>query len=306
MAQVTKLPVAAAGRKKKAHVSVDDETTRSAQTHPSPVADLTTVSNAPKDAPQTLEKALGLQVRTLRRQRDLSASELGQAANISLGMVSKIENGQSSPSLSTMNSLAKALDVPLSSLFSTLEEKRDCSYVRGRERRHHRATRNQSRPHLRINRSLAGWRSRRRALPDYSGGRCRALPGIPSLRHRAHLHADRRSHLQALQSRLPSQARRLTDVRFVRFARPCAASSHPVDLCRRDHLSSSISLKDRLRYRSSRLRLMNMAAQPLLQRTTSSNVRFRTALTSFARYLEYGAGWLPFTSFMYVRQASSA
>ncbi|WP_420604547.1 helix-turn-helix domain-containing protein [Methylobacterium sp.] len=131
MAQVTKLPVAAAGRKKKAHVSVDDETTRSAQTHPSPVADLTTVSNAPQDAPQTLEKALGLQVRTLRRQRDLSASELGQAANISLGMVSKIENGQSSPSLSTMNSLAKALDVPLSSLFSTLEEKRDCSYVEG-------------------------------------------------------------------------------------------------------------------------------------------------------------------------------
>ncbi|NEU14717.1 helix-turn-helix transcriptional regulator [Methylobacterium sp. BTF04] len=102
---------------------------RSAQAHPFPGADLATVSNAPRDGAQTLEKALGHQVRTLRRQRNLSASELGQAASISLGMVSKIENGQSSPSLSTMNSLARALDVPLSSLFSTFEEKRDCSYV---------------------------------------------------------------------------------------------------------------------------------------------------------------------------------
>lgn len=128
MAQVTNLPVAA-GPKKAAHASVDDETMRSAQTHPFPGADLTTVSNAPQDGAQTLEKALGHQVRTLRRRRNLSASELGQAANISLAMVSKIENGQSSPSLSTINSLARALDVPLSSLFSTFEEKRDCSYV---------------------------------------------------------------------------------------------------------------------------------------------------------------------------------
>ena len=44
-------------------------------------------------------------------------------------MLSKIENGQISPSLGTLQILAKALSLPLSSLFATFEEKRDCSYV---------------------------------------------------------------------------------------------------------------------------------------------------------------------------------
>lgn len=96
---------------------------------PTPSTDLTTVSSAPEEAARTLEKALGHKVRTLRRDRDLSVAELGQAAGVSLGMISKIENGQISPSLSTMNSIATALNVPLSSLFSMFEEKRDCSYV---------------------------------------------------------------------------------------------------------------------------------------------------------------------------------
>ncbi|MBK3403909.1 helix-turn-helix transcriptional regulator [Methylorubrum populi] len=93
-------------------------------------AELATVSSAPQESSRTLEKALGHQVRTLRRERDLSLAELGQAAGISLGMLSKIENGQISPSLSTINSIANTLNVPFSSLFSTFEEKRDCSYVR--------------------------------------------------------------------------------------------------------------------------------------------------------------------------------
>ncbi|WP_246696593.1 helix-turn-helix domain-containing protein [Methylobacterium planeticum] len=93
--------------------------------------DLATVSSAPAERPRSLERALGHQIRTLRRERDLSVSDLAAAAGISLGMVSKIENGQISPSLSTINAVAGALNVPLSSLFSAFEEKRDCSYVRG-------------------------------------------------------------------------------------------------------------------------------------------------------------------------------
>ena len=46
-----------------------------------------------------------------------------------MGMVSKIENGQISPSLSTINAVANALNVPLSSLFTAFEDKRDCSFV---------------------------------------------------------------------------------------------------------------------------------------------------------------------------------
>lgn len=92
-------------------------------------ADLTTVSNAPQSAERSLEKALGSQIRFLRKERDLSVRDLANAADISLGMVSKIENGQISPSLATIRAISDALNTPLTSLFSEFEETRDCSYV---------------------------------------------------------------------------------------------------------------------------------------------------------------------------------
>ena len=92
--------------------------------------ELATVSNAPtEEVPRTLERALGLQVRSFRRERDLSISDLAGASGLSVGMVSKIENGQISPSLATIQSVAAALNVPFTSLFAAFEEKRDCSHV---------------------------------------------------------------------------------------------------------------------------------------------------------------------------------
>jgi len=44
-------------------------------------------------------------------------------------MLSKIENGGISPSLGTLQSISAALQVPLSSLFASFEERQDCSYV---------------------------------------------------------------------------------------------------------------------------------------------------------------------------------
>ena len=103
-----------------------------AQTLPDETTDLETVSNAPPAAPaRTLEKALGAQIRLMRRERDLSVVELAASAGISNGMMSKIENGQISPSLSTVQAIAAALAVPFTSLFTAFEEKRDCSYVPG-------------------------------------------------------------------------------------------------------------------------------------------------------------------------------
>jgi transcriptional regulator with XRE-family HTH domain len=94
-----------------------------------PVAvDLATGSNAPSSA-RSLERALGLQVRSIRRGRDLSLTDLAAASGISSGMLSKIENGQISPSLSTLQAVASALGVPMSALFAGAEERRDCSFV---------------------------------------------------------------------------------------------------------------------------------------------------------------------------------
>lgn len=97
---------------------------------PDVVDDITTGSNAPRDNPRNLERALGAQIRAVRRANDLSVADLAAASSISTGMLSKIENGQISPSLSTIQSVASALSVPLSNLFAAFEERRDCSFVK--------------------------------------------------------------------------------------------------------------------------------------------------------------------------------
>jgi transcriptional regulator with XRE-family HTH domain len=93
--------------------------------------DLKTGSSAPDELPpRSLEAGIGTEIRRLRKSLDLTVAELGLAAGISAGMLSKIENGGTSPSLATLDALAKALNVPISRLFAETEERRDCSYVK--------------------------------------------------------------------------------------------------------------------------------------------------------------------------------
>ena len=96
-----------------------------------PNDDLRTGSSAPAELPpRSLEAEIGAEVRKLRKSLDLTVAELGVAAGISSGMLSKIENGAISPSLATLGALAKALNVPISRLFAETEERRDCSFVK--------------------------------------------------------------------------------------------------------------------------------------------------------------------------------
>lgn len=90
--------------------------------------DLATGSNAPTG--RTLEKVIGAKIRTMRRSLGINAADLAQRAGVSAGMLSKIENGQISPSLATLQGLASALNVPIASLFAGFEERRDCSFVK--------------------------------------------------------------------------------------------------------------------------------------------------------------------------------
>lgn len=95
--------------------------------------DILTGSNAPKPAARSLERAIGAQVREIRRNTDLSIADLASAAGISPGMLSKIENGQISPSLSTLEALSSALAVPITTLFAAYEDRRDCSFVKAEQ-----------------------------------------------------------------------------------------------------------------------------------------------------------------------------
>jgi transcriptional regulator with XRE-family HTH domain len=83
----------------------------------------------PVEDERSIEAAIGAQVRHLRNQVGINASELAAEAGLSASALSKIENGQISPSLSTLRALARALNVPISTLFSAFEERGDCSFV---------------------------------------------------------------------------------------------------------------------------------------------------------------------------------
>lgn len=77
-----------------------------------------------------LEIAIGREVRHHRRQQNITVSELSTATGLSIGMLSKIENGNTSPSLTTLQTLANALSVPLTAFFKGFEEKREAVHTK--------------------------------------------------------------------------------------------------------------------------------------------------------------------------------
>lgn len=81
------------------------------------------------DAGRDLAAKIGAEVRQQRKNQDMTTAMLADSAGLSQGMLSKIETGQTSPSLATLSSLAEALAVPISSFFSASEKSRDVSYV---------------------------------------------------------------------------------------------------------------------------------------------------------------------------------
>jgi transcriptional regulator with XRE-family HTH domain len=89
-----------------------------------------TGSHAPTSPERSLEQALGTQVRHHRLRLGLTATELAAAAGLSTSLLSKIESGSISASLGSLQALAAALNVPITTLFAAFEEQRDCSYVK--------------------------------------------------------------------------------------------------------------------------------------------------------------------------------
>ena len=96
-------------------------------------ATLATRLNDPAHMPASenaLEIAIGRQVRRYRKQLGLTITEMCDRTGLSAGMMSKIENGNTSPSLATLRSLSTALNVPVTSLFREFEEQREATFVK--------------------------------------------------------------------------------------------------------------------------------------------------------------------------------
>jgi Predicted transcriptional regulators len=60
-------------------------------------------------------------LRRLRKERGLSQERLGEAANVHMTPVSKIERGQCEPGLRTVYKLARALRVSVGALFEGVD-----------------------------------------------------------------------------------------------------------------------------------------------------------------------------------------
>lgn len=74
-------------------------------------------------------RVMGERVRELRLSLGLSLERLAEESGVSLGMLSKIENGQTSPSFSTMTTLTNTMGAPFTALFRGLDEEHDALVV---------------------------------------------------------------------------------------------------------------------------------------------------------------------------------
>jgi len=77
-----------------------------------------------------IERSIGREIKLHRTKIGLTIAELAKQADLSSGMLSKIENGNTSPSLATLQSLSKALNIPITAFFRKFEEKQTASFVR--------------------------------------------------------------------------------------------------------------------------------------------------------------------------------
>ncbi|WP_045877984.1 XRE family transcriptional regulator [Pseudofrankia sp. DC12] len=76
-----------------------------------------------------LERLIAAQVRRLRQAAGLTLAEFATRSGISKPMLSKIENANTSCSLTTLARLADALDVPVTALFRGADDQREAVFT---------------------------------------------------------------------------------------------------------------------------------------------------------------------------------
>lgn len=80
-----------------------------------------------------LERSIGREVRERRKMLGITVADLAVTTGLSPGMLSKIENGNISASLTTLQTLSQALCVPITGLFRGYEETRNAVFVKSGE-----------------------------------------------------------------------------------------------------------------------------------------------------------------------------
>lgn len=79
---------------------------------------------------------VGENLRRLREQRDLTIRALADQSGLAINTISLIENGKSSPSVNTLQQIASALGVPLTTFFEIEAPKTRVAYFKAGRRPH--------------------------------------------------------------------------------------------------------------------------------------------------------------------------
>lgn len=82
----------------------------------------------------TISKSLGKKIRQIREARGLTQSELAERCELSDNFIGLLERGENSPSIFTLEKLARALNVSPSELFA-LDKSSDKALVLQRDKR---------------------------------------------------------------------------------------------------------------------------------------------------------------------------
>jgi len=97
---------------------------------PGPTENGNVADQSPEAIDRRMAQAIGQQVRIFRTQRGLTVARVAQLAGLSPGMLSKIENGNASPSLGTLHALSRAFKVPMTYFFQSYEDQHGCCYTK--------------------------------------------------------------------------------------------------------------------------------------------------------------------------------
>jgi transcriptional regulator with XRE-family HTH domain len=84
--------------------------------------------------PDAISVNVGVTLRKLREERDLSIRALARESGISANALSMIERGRSSPSVSTLYKVAGALGIPITTLFGDKPEQREIVFTKAAAR----------------------------------------------------------------------------------------------------------------------------------------------------------------------------
>ena len=106
---------------------------KSASTHPRS-RESRPQSSSLDDSPSTLEVDVGSRLRQLRTDQKLTLRALAEKSGLSINTLALIENKKTSPSVSTLQQIAVALQVPITTFFETDIPKSSIAYVKANRR----------------------------------------------------------------------------------------------------------------------------------------------------------------------------